>query len=52
MARLCLDAWWVAGDLEQHARADALVPLRRLFGAGWLGWPAYIAAIGLLRAIA
>src|SRR5262245_37825456 len=50
-ARLSLDAWWTAVDGDRHARADALIPARRLVGHGWSGWPAYQAAIRLLRGL-
>lgn len=49
MTRLCLDLDWAAADVERCAHAEVLVPLRRVLGAGWAGWPAYIVAIQLLR---
>ncbi len=51
VARLSLDAWWSTTEGDRHARAEALIPARRLLGTGWPGWPAYQAGIRLVRAL-
>jgi hypothetical protein len=51
ITRLRIDLRWSADDGLQHVRAEVLVPIRRMSGEGWSGWPAYLACVGLLRAI-
>jgi hypothetical protein len=51
IARLWLDLCWAGRDGERHAHAEVLVPLRRVVGVGWAGWPAYLAGLRLLRAL-
>jgi hypothetical protein len=51
VARLSLDACWPTLDGRERVRGITLVPARRLAGRGWPGWPAYQAAIRLLREV-
>ncbi len=51
VGRLVIDLRWVAPDADRHAHAEVLVPLRRVLGEGWSGWPAYLAGVMLLRAL-
>ena len=52
VARLQLDLRWAVHEAGRHAHAEVLVPLRRIDGVGWSGWPAYMAGVKLLRALA
>jgi hypothetical protein len=49
--RLILEVRWAGERVERHARAEVLVPHRRILGDGWSGWPAYLAGVRLLRAL-
>ena len=51
ITRLLLDLHWGAQDAERHAHVEVLIPLRRVLGEGWSGWPAYLAGVKLLRAL-
>ncbi len=50
-ARLVIDLSWLGPDTPRHAQAEVLIPLRRLVGGGWAGWPGYLAGVKLLRAL-
>src|SRR5262245_2721287 len=53
IARLVIELWWQEPDAPHHARAEVLVPLRRVAGGGcgWSGWQGYLAGVRLLRAL-
>ena len=51
IARLLLDLRWRARDTDGHAHVEVLIPLRCAVGAGWSGWPAYLAGVKLIRAL-
>ena len=51
LTRLHIDLCWSEGNSERSAHAEVLVPLRRDLGEGWSGWPAYLAAVRLLRVL-
>jgi hypothetical protein len=51
VTRLLIDLSWAVGDGRRSAHAEVLVPLRRALGRGWSGWPAYLVAVRLLRAL-
>jgi hypothetical protein len=51
LARMLIDLRWVEPDAERHAHAEVLIPIDRVRGAGWAGWPAYAAGLRLLRSL-
>jgi hypothetical protein len=51
VTRLLIDLSWSVGDGSRSAHAEVLVPIRRELGKGWSGWPAYLAAVRLLRTL-
>ena len=51
LTRLHIDLCWSEGNSERSAHAEVMVPLRRDLGEGWAGWPAYLAAVRLLRVL-
>ena len=51
MTRLVIDLYWSEPNAPRHACAEVLVPLHRMVGCGWSGWPGYLAAVKLLRAL-
>ena len=51
VTRLNIDLVWSAPGGQRSAHAEALIPIRRLLGTGWPGWPAYLAGVRLLRSL-
>jgi hypothetical protein len=51
LTRWRIDLCWPEGAGQRTAHAEVLVPLRREIGEGWAGWPAYLAAMRLLRTL-
>ena len=51
VTRLEVDLNWSATDGQVRAHAEVLVPIRRLLGTGWAGWPAYLVAVRLLQVL-
>ncbi len=51
ISRLMLDLCWAGQDGDRRAHVEVVVPIRRLIGEGWSGWPAYLAGVKLLRAL-
>ena len=51
VTRLLIDLSWSVGMAAGSAHAEVLVPIRRELGKGWSGWPAYLAAMRLLRTL-
>ena len=51
VTRLLIDLCWSEAYGPRRAHVEVLIPLHRLLGNGWSGWPAYLAGIKLLRSI-
>ena len=51
ITRLVVDLCWAEQHEERRAHVEVLIPLRRVLGGGWSGWPAYVAGLKLLRAL-
>jgi hypothetical protein len=51
VTRFLIDLRWAMPNGQGRAHAEALVPIRRVLGNGWSGWPAYLAGVRLLRSL-